>query len=187
MSRPVVVQGPRHPSFLVISLLEADALSDKQVIAISRLRWGVELFYRRFKPSFGRRKLRSHGEANAEAKATWLWPLARHGRVELSCDGIAAASESGSGLPRAYRGLMQQYRSRPEPGEPLTRRLSVAVIDGPQRSNKTSRDYPQKKREPAPGEKREPAPGVARIRSTTPFAIGSIRRSRNNHSKRLSA
>jgi hypothetical protein len=106
--------------------------------------WNIELFYRQFKQTFGRRKLRSHCGANAEVEASWsllgLWSLCLHGQVELAYDGIPASSVSVAGLLRAYRGVMRAYRSRPEPGESLWERLSVAVIDGYQRSNKTSRD-----------------------------------------------
>src|SRR5262249_48723178 len=56
--RLVVARGPRHPVYLVTSVLDAEALPDPQVIALYRLRWGVELFYRQFKQTFGRRKLR---------------------------------------------------------------------------------------------------------------------------------
>src|SRR5262249_33039609 len=130
--RLVVARGPRHPVYLVTSVRDDRALSDAEVIAIYRLRWGVELFYRRFKQTFGRRKLRSHRGANAEAEATWsllgLWSLCLHGQVELACDSIPASGVSAAGLLRAYRGAMRAYRSRPAPGESLWERLSAAVI-----------------------------------------------------------
>ncbi|MBX6314744.1 MAG: transposase [Isosphaeraceae bacterium] len=142
--RLVVAQGPRHVVYLVTSVLEGGRLSDPQLIAIYRLRWGVELFYRQFKQTFGRRKLRSHRGDNAEVEAAWsllgLWSLCLHGQVELASDSIPASGVSGAGLLRAYRGVMRAYRSRPEPGESLWERLSVAVIDGYRRSKKTSRD-----------------------------------------------
>ena len=60
MLRLVVAHGGRHPVYLVTSVLDGEELSDEQVINIYALRWGVELFYRHFKQTFGRRKLRSH-------------------------------------------------------------------------------------------------------------------------------
>ncbi len=181
--RLVVAQGPRHVVYLVTSVLEAEALADAQVVTLYRLRWGVELFYRRFKQTFGRRKLRSHSGDNAFVEATWsllgLWSLCLHGQVELAYDSIPAASVSAAGLLRAYRGAMRAYRSRPEPGESLWERLSVAVIDDYRRSNKTSRDYPRKKR--------EPAPGAPEIRPATPLEIELARQIRNNHKTRLPA
>jgi hypothetical protein len=140
--RLVVARGPRHPVYLVTSVLEAEALADEQVIAVYRLRWGVELFYRQFKQTFGRRKLRSHCGGNAEVEAVWsllgLWSLCLHGQVELGYDGIPAPGVSVAGLLRAYRAAMRAYRSRPEPGESLwerarggDRRLHAARQDEP--------------------------------------------------------
>jgi hypothetical protein len=181
--RLIVAQGPRHPIYLVSSVLEAEALSDSQLAAIYRLRWGVELFYRQFKQTFGRRKLRSHCGENAEVEAHWsllgLWSLSLHGQVELSYDAIPASAVSVAGLLRAYRGVMREYRSCPEPGESLWERLSVAVIDSYTRSNKTSRDYPRKKR--------EPALGAPEVRAATAFELELARQIKNDHKERLTA
>lgn len=181
--RLVVARGPRHPVYLVTSVLEAAALPDPQVIALYRLRWGVEVFYRQFKQTFGRRKLRSHRGANAAVEATWsllgLWSLCLHGQVELAYDSIPASGVSVAGVLRAYRGAMRAYRSHPEPGESLWERLSVAVIDGYTRSDKTSRDYPRKKR--------EPAVGAPEVRPATPSEIELARQIKDNHEARLTA
>lgn len=181
--RLVVAQGPRHVVYLVTSVLASAALTDEQVIAIYRLRWGVELYYRQFKQTFGRRKLRSHCGENAEVEASWsllgLWSLCLHGQVELAYDSIPASAVSVANLLRAYRGAMRAYRSCPEPGESLWERVSMAVIDGYTRQCKTSRDYPRKKR--------EPAIGAPEIRSATPLEIELARQIRDNHKTRLSA
>jgi hypothetical protein len=181
--RLVVARGPRHVVYLVTSVLEAEALADEQVIALYRLRWGVELFYRQFKQTFGRRKLRSHCGANAEVEASWsllgLWSLCLHGQVELAYDSIPASGVSVAGLLRAYRGVMRAYRSVPEPGESLWERLGGAVIDGYTRREKARRDYPRKKR--------EPAIGAPEIRPATPFEIELARQIRDNHQARLTA
>ena len=125
--RLVVARGPRHPVYLVTSVLDEATLSDRQVVELYRLRWGVELFYRHFKQTFGRRKLRSHRGENAEVEATWslvgLWALGLHGQVELAYDAIPASGISVAGLLRAYRAAMREYRSRPGPGESLWERL----------------------------------------------------------------
>jgi Transposase DDE domain len=181
--RLVVARGGRHPVYLVTSVLKAEVLSDEQVIKIYALRWGVELFYRHFKQTFGRRKLRSHCGANAEVEATWsllgLWTLCLHGQVELSYDGIASSQVSVAGLLRAYRGAMKEYRRVPGPGESLWEQLSVAVLDGYRRRNKTSRDYPRKKR--------EQAIGAPKIRAATKVEIELAQQIKNNHRPRLSA
>ncbi len=153
--RLIVAQGPRHPVYLVTSVLDEARLPDRAVVELYRLRWGIELFYRHFKQTFGRRKLRSQRAENAELEATWslvgLWAMGLHGQVELSYDAIPASSISVSGLLRAYRSSLREYRSVPEPGESLWDRLRQAVIDPYRRSSKTSRDYPRKKHERAPG------------------------------------
>jgi hypothetical protein len=181
--RLVVAQGGRHPVYLVTSVLDEKILSDKQIIKIYALRWGVELFFRQFKQTFGRRKLRSHSGANAEVEATWsllgLWGLCLHGQMELSYDGIVASQVSVAGLLRAYRAALKEYRSVPEPGESLWERLSVAVLDGYPRRNKASRDYPRKKH--------EPAIGAPEIRDATEVEIELARQIKENHMPRLSA
>jgi hypothetical protein len=181
--RLVVAQGPRHVVYLVTSVLRRAALMDEQVIALYRLRWGVELYYRQFKQTFGRHTLRSHRGENAEVEASWsllgLWSLCLHGQVELAYDSIPASAVSVAGLLRAYRGAMRAYGSCPEPGESLWERVGRAVIDSYTRRNKRSRNYPRKKR--------EPAIGAPEIRCATPVEIELARQIRDNHKARLSA
>lgn len=181
--RLVVAQGPRHPVYLVTSVLDEATLPDRAVIESYRLRWGVELFYRHFKQTFGRRKLRSQRAENAELEATWslvgLWAMGLHGQVELSYDAIPASAVSVSGLLRAYRAAMREYRSAPGPGESLWERLGRAVIDPYRRSSKASREYPRKKR--------EQAIGAPEIRPATQFEIERAEQVRHAHEKRLTA
>jgi hypothetical protein len=181
--RPVVAQGGRHPVYLVTSVLEEERLSDQRIIEIYALRWGVELFYRHFKQTFGRRKLRSHRGEDAEVEAIWslvgLWSLGLHGRVELAYDEVPASRVSVAGLLRAYRASMREYRSCPEPGESWWERLSEAVIDGYTRSSKASRDYPRKKC--------EHAIGAPEIRPATELEIEMAHQVKNAQSTRLTA
>jgi hypothetical protein len=181
--RLVVATGGRHPVYLVTSVLDAEVLSDEQVIRIYGLRWGVELFYRHLKQTFGRRKLRSHRGENAAVEATWsllgLWSLGLHAQVELARAGVPARRVSVAGLLRAYRASMRDYRSRPGPGESLRERLSGAVIDAYQRSNKASRDYPRKKQ--------AHAIGAPEIRRATKDQINAARRIRDQRALGLTA
>jgi Transposase DDE domain len=181
--RLVVAQGPRHPVYLVTSVLDEATLSGRAVVALYRLRWGVELFYRHFKQTFGRRKLRSHRGENAEVEAAWslvgLWALGLHGQVELAYDAIPASGVSVAGLLRAYRSTMRDYRGVPEPGTSLWERLGGAVIDGYKRSSKASRDYPRKKR--------EQAIGAPEIRPATRLEIERAEQVKYAHQERLTA
>ena len=181
--RLVVARGRRPPVYLVTSVLDEASLSEEQVIEIYRLRWGVELFYRHFKQTFGRRKLRSHRGENAGVEAIWslvgLWSLGLHAQVELAYDEIPASRVSVAGLLRAYRASMREYRHRPGPGESLWERLPEAVIDGYRRTNKASRDYPRKKR--------GHAIGAPEIRPATRHEIEMAQHIKNAHPTRLTA
>lgn len=147
--RLVVAKGGRHPVYLVTSVLDAAVLSDRQVVEIYSLRWGVELFYRHFKQTFARRKQRSHTAGHAELEATWsllgLWGMALHAEVQLAREGVPARRMSVAKILRAYRTSMHEYKSSPDPGESLRELVSAAVIDPYKRANKSSRDYPRKK------------------------------------------
>ena len=116
-------------------------------------------------------------------EATWsllgLWSLGLHAQVELAYDGIPASRVSVAGLLRAYRAAMREYRSRPGPGESLWERLSEAVIDAYERTNKASRDYPRKKR--------AHAIGAPEIRPATEFEIEAARQIKDDHATRLTA
>jgi hypothetical protein len=167
--RLVVAQGGRHPVFLVTSVRDERRLSAQEVVRIYALRWGVELFYRHFKQTFERRKLRSHTADNAELEATWsllgLWAMGLHAQAELAPTGVAASRISVAKVLRAYRRSLREYRSPADPGESLRERLREAMIDPYQRANKASRSYPQKKRGHAIGEPEVVAATKAQIKA----------------------
>ena len=181
--RLVVVHGGRHPVYLVTSVLDAERMSDRQVVEVYALRWGVELFYRHFKQTFARRKLRSHAADNAELEASWslvgLWAVCLHGQVALEPAGIPGRRVSVAKLLRAYRGSLRDYRSQPEVGESLSERLQEAVIDPYRRKNKTSRDYPRKKH--------DHATGAPEIRRATKHQINAAQRIRDQLALGLTA
>jgi hypothetical protein len=164
-------------------VLDEATLSGRQVVELYRLRWGVELFYRDFKQTFGCRKPRSHRGDNAEVQAAWslagLWALTPHGQVELAADAVPAASVSVAGLPRAYRAAMRDYRGSPGPGESPREWIGKAVIDGYGRSSKASRDHPRKKR--------EQAIGAPKICAATRPEIERAEQIKHDHSNRLTA
>jgi Transposase DDE domain len=150
--RLVVARGGRHPVYLVTSVFDEATLSDSQVVEIYALRWGIELFYRHFKQTFERRKLRSHRAANAELEATWsllgLWAMMLHAQVILMGKGVAPKRISVAGVLVGYRSALREYKSPPDPGESLYEMVGKAVIDPYKRANKSSRDYPRKNQEP---------------------------------------
>jgi len=181
--RLVVAQGGKHPVYLVTSVLDEVTLSDKQVVEIYALRWGVELFYRHFKQTFERRKLRSHSADNAELEATWsllgLWAMSLHAQVELAHEGVPARRISVAKVLRAYRKSLREYKSHPDPGESLRELVSKAVIDPYKRANKASRDYPRKKH--------GHAIGAPEILNATQDQINAARRIRDQPALGLTA
>jgi hypothetical protein len=180
--RLVVAQDGREPVYLVTSVLDEAVLSDKQVVRIYSLRWGIELFYRHFKQTFERRKLRSHTADNAELEATWsllgLWAMGLHAQVELGHE-VPASRISVAKLLRAYRRSLREYKSHPDPGESLWDLLAKAVIDEYKRANKNSRDYPRKKQ--------RSSTAAPKIRCATKAQINAARELRNQHESRLTA
>jgi hypothetical protein len=165
--RMVVARGGRHPVYLVTSVLEETVLSDKQMVEIYARRWRIELFYRHFKQTFERRKLRSHCGENAELEATWsllgLWAMMLHAQAELIDKEVPARRISVAGVLKGYRRSLREYKSHPDPGESLHELVAKAVIDPYHRANKSSRDYPRKKQE-------SPA-GAPKIRNATKAQI----------------
>ncbi|HEY0557857.1 MAG TPA: IS4 family transposase [Thermoanaerobaculia bacterium] len=181
--RLVVARGGRHPVYLVTSVLGEEVLSDEQIIEIYALRWGIELFYRHFKQTFERRKLRSHRADHAEVEATWsllgLWAMSLHAQVELAAQGIPARRVSVAQFLRAYRGSMREYKSCPDPGESLHERLAEAVIDDYKRASKASRDYPRKKQ--------AHAIGAPEVRGATEVQMEIARQIKHDHAIGLTA
>lgn len=153
--RLVVLKTGRHPVYVVTSVLDPKRLSDKQVAEIYRRRWGIEVYYRHFKQGFGRRKLRSKSADNAQIEADWsllgLWAMCLYAQCQLAEQEVQAERISVCGVIHAYRSVMRDYKSRPDPGEDLYSLLDLAVIDEYRRTSKASRDYPRKKQEKPPG------------------------------------
>jgi Transposase DDE domain len=181
--RLVVARGPRHPVYLVTSVLDETTLSDSQVVQIYALRWGIELFYRHFKQTFERRKLRSHQAANVELEATWsllgLWAMLLHAEVILMEKEIPPKRISVAGVLLAYRKSLREYKSPADPGESLEELVARAVIDPYKRADKRSRDYPRKKQ--------EKAAGAPKVRNATKAEINAAKEIRDQLPLRLTA
>lgn len=147
--RHVVVQGPRHPIHLIVHLPLGHRLSDRQVADLYRARWGVEVFYRHLKQTFGRRKLRSHAAPHARVELEWslvgLWALLLYASDELLRCGIPLARLSAAGSLHAFRHMARDYFHPAETHDTLRKRLRKSLIDTYHRVNKSSRDYSQKK------------------------------------------
>lgn len=151
--RLVVAHNGRHPVFLVTNVLSRTRLSDRQVVELYARRWGVELFYRHLKQTFGRRKLRSTSAANAVLELQWslagLWAMALYALAQFQRAGLPPRRLSIAKTLRAFRRMLRDYLHPLT--EHLRQRLTRALIDSYERTSKASRDYPRKKQEKPPG------------------------------------
>lgn len=157
--RLVVVHDGRQAWYLVTSVRDPKHLSDRQVAEIYKRRWRIELFFRHFKQTYGRAKLRSHKAEHCECEAQWsllgLWAMLLHAQIrhrEEAADSDCPAADclSVARVLQAFGRAIDECQCRPEPGQSLTEQLLAAVVDPYQRKNKTSRNHPRKKYESPP-------------------------------------
>jgi len=148
--RLIVIHDGKHPVYLVTDLPKSK-LSDRQAAKIYAARWGIEVFFRTFKQTFGRRKLRSRSAENAKLELDWcllgLWCMCLLGQRELDENGDDPTRLSAAATIKAFQDTLHEYRVRPESREEsLWARLRLALLDDYQRKgSKTSRNYPRKK------------------------------------------
>jgi Transposase DDE domain len=141
--RLVVAQGAKHPVYLVTSVLAKKDLSDRQLIELYQARWGIEVFYRSFKRTLGRHKLRSASPENAQLELDWsmaaIWAAclyAKHWQLRAGHD---LARTSVASVLRILRRSMHVL------GLAIPALLAGALVDHYHRDNKANRDYPKKK------------------------------------------
>ena len=182
--RLVAVHDGKQPVYLVTDLPQS-RLSDRQVATLYAARWGIEVFFRTFKQTFGCRKLRSRSVPNAQLELEWaligLWGVCLLGTRELSASGHEPTRLSPAAAIRAFQRTLREYRVRPEtPAETLWAQLRRARLDDyPRRSAKTSRAYPRKKH-------RSPI-GIPHITRATPHQIAQAAALQGKEEFRLSA
>jgi len=150
--RAVWVHDGKQPMCLVTNIMSKTQLSDRQIVEIYKARWGVEVFFRTFKQTFGRRKLRSHAAENARLEIDWslvgLWSVCLLAQRELVQAGHDPCQLSPVAAIKAIQQVMYHYRNRPDhPDETLWAMLRCALRDDYLRtSSKTARNYPRKKK-----------------------------------------
>lgn len=153
--RLVVCDNGKHPVYLLTSVLSPRVLTDSQVIAVYKRRWGIELFYRHLKQTYGKHKLRSRSAEAAYAEMTWaflgLWCMALYALKQHHSKGISSTRLSFAKLIRAFQRMMRDYLLPVRKHGKLCDLLLNAVIDQYDRGSKTSREYPRKKQERPPG------------------------------------
>jgi hypothetical protein len=149
--RLIMVQGTRHPVFLMVSILNRSVLTNQEAADLYRARWGVEVFYRHLKQTFQRRKLRSHCAENACVELQWsligLWSIGLYASRELNVQRIPLERLSLAKALAAFRRVARDYLHPIQPTQRLRTQLHRSVQDHYQRGDKSSRDYPRKKKE----------------------------------------
>lgn len=150
--RAVWVHDGKHPMCLITNVLSKTRLSDRQIVKIYKVRWGIELFFRTFKQTFGRRKLRSHTPEHAQLEADWsliaLWAVCLLAQREIAQSRGDPCRLSPAGAIKAIQEVLCHYRNRPEePKESLWWMFRNALQDDYHRtSSKAARAYPRKKK-----------------------------------------
>jgi hypothetical protein len=176
--RLVVSDSGKEPVYLLTDL-SAKELDDQGVAQVYALRWGVEVFYRGFKRTFGRNKLRSTSAANALVELDWsfigLWALSLYALVQARRDKVPPKRMSCAKTLRCARRTVRDYTHPCAPHAKLTCRLRLALIDDYVRGDRTSRNYPRKKR--------VKPPGTPQIRNATPEQKRLARTLRTNRLK----
>lgn len=148
--RLITLHDGRKPAHVVTNL-PTSKLTDRQAARIYQARWGIELFFRTFKQTFGRRKLRSRAAEYAELELDWsllaLWGMLLVGQLQLQENGPNGARQSPARTIRVFQTTFVDFRIRPAtPQYSLWLGLRTAVLDDYHRtSDKASRNYPRQK------------------------------------------
>lgn len=141
--RLVFAHDGKHPVYLVTNVLTQTALTDRQVIELCQARWGIEVFFRSFKRTYGRHKLLS---ASTEAvrleldrSLAALWAACLYAQVQPCQAGQDLTRTSVAQVLRILRRAMRRPRLA------LALLLTLALVDDSSRASQASRDYPRKK------------------------------------------
>ena len=146
--RLIRIHDGKHPLCLVTNL-EEEELSCEAALEIYRRRWGIELFFRTLKQTFGRRKLRSTGATNAPLELEWslvtLWGMCLFGEESVRKSGGEVSRTSAAKVLKAFGASIRDCRVDVGSEESLTSMLTEAVFDDYERNgSKTNREYPRK-------------------------------------------
>ena len=153
--RLVVMQGPRHPVFLLTNILDTRRLSESDVITIYKARWSIEVYHRHLKQTFGRRKMLSHKAEHTRVELDWsvtgLWCMSLSATREFLEHGVAVDRMSMAGVLHSFRDIARDYLHPADRGCTLRIRLRRSQIDNYPRQNKSARSYSRRKKHKSAG------------------------------------
>ncbi len=149
-----IEQANHAPMYLVTSVLDEQALTDRQIGQFYRMRWGQEVFHRAFKQTLAQHKMRSGSAAEAKRELDW----ALLGYLILGLWSVEALIGAGRdprtwSVAAALRGVREALRPGSGRGRGvLATFLRNAVKDSYVRTgSKSARNWPRKKKDHPPG------------------------------------
>lgn len=153
--RQVVINDGKKPIYLVTTVL-SNRLSPNQIAKIYRDRWGIELYHRHVKQTLDRRKMLSRKAENAFVELEWtilgFLAMTLYACHEFNRQHLPLSLMSPAGVIRAFQRTLHDYMHQHEKRNTLRKLIVAAVKDTYKRnSNKSSRDYPRKRKHKSPG------------------------------------
>lgn len=152
----VVKDDDKQPVYLVTSVLDPEALSDREASELYALRWGIEVFYRTTKQTLERHTLRSRTPENCYLELTWavlgVWLLELMTVRQL----VGAGHDPREASPAQARTMVRRVMRNEQPCG-RTRRAFCRILADCRKDRyvrkglKASRNYPRKKRTKPPG------------------------------------
>lgn len=152
--RLIQIQNERGTMSLVTSVLNERKLSNAKVAQLYSMRWGIELQFRSFKQTFGRRELHSRTSECSSVEMDWslvgLWMIQLFAvKEQIKVDRPPEHSSVSLSLA-IIQETMDMYHEEATDGRALSRQLSGAVKDDYTRtSRKTARYQPSSKDKPS--------------------------------------
>lgn len=157
---PVVLRQLRfhspggHPVVLLTNEFDEAQLSDEAMKAIYAARWGIEVYYRTFKQTWGFRQLQSRTPETALNEQRWriisLWTIQHLIARQLQASGHDPRRFSGAQARQILREFLQDLAWE-NCGPSFKERLQQGRTDDSRRTGpKVTRDWPRKKKEQPP-------------------------------------
>jgi hypothetical protein len=142
--RLFALRGPQSTVYVVTNVLEPERLTPAMAAECYRRRWGVEVFFRDFKQTFGRRQLHSHAPQNLTCELDWSL-LGWTGLNLLAARAAVARGRDPARLSpvAALTTLRDSIRHQAADGPRCW--LSLDKDDGYPRRRKTIRAWPRQK------------------------------------------
>jgi hypothetical protein len=146
-----------NKTIYLVTNTEEEYLSEQEAAEIYRRRWGIEVFFRTFKQTFEKGKLKCTGSVNVALELEWsllgLWAMCLYGKEEIGkCYEISRLSPVK--VIRAFEKTCREYRCDPkEKSYRLQKLLGKAVKDNYcRRGPKTNKEYPRQAQRTPTGE-----------------------------------